>query len=130
MTDRTELVQIVKELDEELDYDDVQNLTKEDLQEKYDLQVLPHDPPCYQDNAGVLYYIVQEGSSNPAYSTYHVPDENAKLYLQELQESVHNQYPGWSPEDQIIIRGYLADIAYSVQLGKEAESRIRQRQGE
>ncbi len=116
---RTELVGIVKGLDEEYDYDDVREQDVEDLQSKYDLQGIPDDPPTYLDNANVLYLIAQEGGSNPLYSTYHVPDEDAKLYLQELQESIHGDYPGWSPEDIIVIRGYLADIAYSVQLGKD-----------
>ncbi len=79
-------------------------------------------------DAGLMWALVAE-TTDPKYNTYGVKDEDAELYLEQLQESMHQSFEGFSVEDRIVIRAYLADIAYATSLCKEDRAKTHTREG-
>ena len=95
------LVALVKLVEEELV--DLKDVTREDLMTRFELD----------DNEAWMLEMVTLETTNPEYNTYDVVQEDGKVFLETIQESIHQSFEGdWSDYDKIVIRSYLADIAW------------------
>ncbi len=85
--------------------DDLREHDVQDLMSKYGLD---------ENEAGMFWLIIRCDTDN-TYCTYGIPDENSKVFLEQVQESIHQSFDGpWSDYDRIVIQAYLADIALAV----------------
>ena len=103
----TELTRIVQEWDDEdPNWDDLLEHDVEDLEQKYQLS---------RDDAGLLQMIILE-QTNDLYNAYGLDDWLAPLVLENIQEGLHQSLDGWTEDQKIVIRAYLADLSYSANL--------------
>ncbi len=93
----------------EPNWDDMHEWDREDFSNAY--QVGP-------EGAALLDYIVRE-ETDSRYNAYGLKDEMAPFVLENIQEGLHQSLDGWTEEQKIVIRAYLADLAYSAYLTKE-----------
>ena len=114
------LVQAVHEFDESTGNlaDDLREHDVQDLRNKYDLN---------ESEAGMFWLIIRE-ATDPLYCTYGVEEKNGKVFLETIQESIHQSYEGnWPSYDRLVIRAYLADITLAVYLTVDPNLRIPDR---
>lgn len=119
MTTRA-LVQAVHEFDESTGNlaDDLREHDRQDLRNKYDLD---------ENEAGMFWLIIRE-ATDPLYCTYGLPEKHGNVFLETIQESIHQSYEGpWTPYDRLVIRAYLADITLAVHLTVDPNLRIPDR---
>lgn len=107
------LVQIVQDLDGDSDdpvyqesYDDIKDHTYQQLMERFGLE---------QNEGFNLNRIIIE-KTEPDGNVYHFKSEQAVPFLEMVQEAIHQGFDGWDEYDQIVIRAFLADIAYAMTL--------------
>jgi len=104
-TSRSRAVQVMfdYESDMDFDYDAHDAMSKEQLQERYDLE---------DDDASVLWLVLHE--SDPDRVLYGLKDHNSHLLSMTITESSHQGHDGWTIEDLFVIRAFLSDIGYAV----------------
>ncbi len=104
----TRLVQLVDEWDETTRFDEnevsvLRGLDYEELGERFGLD---------DNEAHVFWYIIKE-EVDIDYCAYGLKEENGNLFLETVQESIHQSYDGWSDEERLVIRAYLADVTWA-----------------
>ena len=113
MNGLSKVTQIVHEWEyedgKEPNWDDLREHDNEDLMSKY---CLPRDA------ASLLGYIIKEETDH-RFNAYGLEDKFAPIVLENIQESLHQSLDGWTDEQKIIIRAYLADLAYATHLTDE-----------
>ena len=96
---KEEVVPFTKEEREE-----ILNLSQEDLGKLFAL--------AYNES-GMFWYIVNE-TERSEYCAYGIEEQNGAVFLEQVQESVHQSFDGpWTAYDRIVIRSYLADITWA-----------------
>lgn len=106
----SKLVEAVEQWDETLQLDDAQRkaLTKQTREELGDRFGLDYN------ESGMLWYVIHGDMERTKYCAYAVEDKDSKTFLEAVQEPVHQSFEGpWTDYDRIVIRAYLADIAYA-----------------
>ncbi len=119
---RAKLLRLVTEYDEGNDpnmEDNLREMDSGDIKAQYGMT---------DYDAGLMVAVVSE-TTDPKWNTYGVKEEDAKLYLEQLQESIHQSFEGFSVEDRVVIRAYLADIAYAASICKEDRSGLYDDEG-
>jgi len=104
-TSRSRAVQVMYDMntDESFDCDAHDAMTKEQLQERYDLE---------DNDATVLWLVIHE--SDPDRVLYGLKDRNSHLLSTTVTEAHHQGLDGWTIEDQFVIRAFLSDLGYAV----------------
>ena len=100
------LVEAVNLYDEDMGNlsDDLREHDVKDLMDKFDLD---------ENQGGMLSLVIRE-STDPNYCAYGVEDKNGAVFLEQVQEAVHQNFEGqWSDYDRVVIRSYLADITWA-----------------
>jgi len=106
-TSRSRAVQVIYDMehDESFDCEAHEAMSKEQLQERYDLE---------DDDASVLWLGLHW--SDPNRGLYGLKDHNSHLLSETVTEAMHQGLDGWSPEDLFVIKAFLSDIGYAVHL--------------
>lgn len=95
--------------------DDLREHDVKDLMDKFDLD---------ENQGGMLYLIIRE-DTDPDYCAYGLPDQHGNVFLETVQESIHQSYEGrWSDYDKVVIRSYLADITLATYMTKRDPNRV------
>ncbi len=63
-----------------------------------------------EEQATMFWYYLQE-QMNPQFNMYGLNKEWAPYVLENIQESLHQSLDGWTEEQKLVIRAYLADLA-------------------
>lgn len=113
---RTELMSLVEKFDED-DDNFADNLREHDVGDMISCFGLT------REHAGILDMIVREATDHQ-YNTYGMAESDAEVFLETIQESMHQSFEGWEGYDRLVIRAYLADIAYATYLTKNGPTRI------
>lgn len=116
-TNRKVLMDLVEQFDED-DGNFADNLREHDVDDFMSVFGLT------REHAGILDLIVRE-ATDPQYSAYGVPESDAEVFLETIQESMHQSFEGWEGYDRLVIRAYLADIAFATYQTKNDKNRIR-----
>lgn len=110
------LVELVKMVDEGVSDLPGKNYDREYLMHRFELD----------DNGAWMLQMVVLSTENPDYSAYGVPEEHGNLFLETVQESIHQSFEGdWSDYDKIVIQSYLADITMATYLTHRDPNRIK-----
>ncbi len=105
----SKLVDTVEQWDETLRFDKkeqkvLQSMTRKELGKRFGLD---------DNESGMLWYVIQE-DEDIDYCAYGIPEENSEVFLEQVQESIHQSFDGpWTSYDRIVIRTYLADVAWA-----------------
>ena len=105
---RAQIVQVLEDEDNGVfDREEVQQYTTEQLMVRFGIE--------NREDADLLWLCLQDDL--PGRCVYGIEEENAQKFLLMVQESIHQSFEGpWTPEDKVVIRAYLADIAYAMSL--------------
>ncbi len=81
-----------------------------DDRREYDIDMLQKMYVLNKDDAKVLYLAIQ-GITDPRRS-YH--QGGAHVFLEMVQEAIHQGLDGWSDHDQMVIVAFLSDIGWGI----------------
>ncbi len=100
------LVRSVKLIDK-LDYwNRVRDWSEDRLNEQFRLD----------DDATRLLRAIILCKTDPAHNVYDLPAEKGQLFLETVQEVLHQGFDGWSEREGLIIEAFLGDVAYAMTL--------------
>lgn len=104
----SELVKVVEQYDNDTGNfsDNLNCMSVEDIRLVYG----------WDEDTSLKLYLIVQGTTNPSYSMYSLPDNRVNQLVENIKESIHQSFDGWSVEDQVVIRAYLSDLAYSTQV--------------
>ncbi len=100
------LVKSVKLIDETNQWDRIKDWSDAKLSEQFRLD---------EDDTRLLAVLVL-CRTNSVYSAYDLPAEKGQLFLETVQEAVHQGFDGWSEREQLVIEAFIGDVAYAMTL--------------
>lgn len=101
----TKLTVAWNDIDENGNWDDLNEHSPEDLKNKYDVS---------ENDADILWMVIQSRTDNRR-NIYDLDNEVfGQSVLTTIQEALHQGLDGWTEEQGLIIQAFLSDLAWSV----------------
>lgn len=105
----SKLVALVEQWDETTRYNEsesavLRELSYRELGERFGLD---------ENESGMFWYIIKE-DEDVRYCAYGLKEENGNLFLEMVQEAIHQSFDGmWTEYDRIVIRTFLSDVTWA-----------------